>query len=117
MPDDTDSPVLDTLAVMTAASLDNCNLPERELMLVRAAALVATGAPASSYLLNMGAALDAGITIEDVQDVLVAVAPIVGTSQVMSASANLAEALGFVIAVAEVEAELEAELEELEDEE
>jgi hypothetical protein len=44
--------------------------------------------------------------------VLVAVAPIVGTSQVMSASANLTEALGFVIAVAEVEAELE----ELEDE-
>ena len=109
MPDDTDTPVLDTLALMTAASLENCRLGERELMLVRAAALVATGAPAASYLLNMGAAVDAGITMDDVQDVLVAVAPIVGTSRVISASANVAEALGFVIAVAELEAELEDE--------
>ena len=110
MPDDeTDSPVLDTLALITAASLGNCHLAERELMLVRTAALVATGAPASSYLLNVGAAFDAGITIDDVQDVLVAVAPIVGTSRVMSASAHIAEALGFVIAVAELEAELEDE--------
>src|SRR4029077_14923111 len=70
MPDEMDTPVLDTLAVMTAASLENCRLPERELMLVRAAALVATGAPAASYLLTMGAAVDAGITMDDVQDVL-----------------------------------------------
>jgi hypothetical protein len=45
MPDDTDSPVMDTLAVMTAASLENSNLGDRELMLVRAAALIATGPP------------------------------------------------------------------------
>jgi hypothetical protein len=47
--------------------------------------------------------------MDDVQDVLVAVAPIVGTSRVISASTNVAEALGFVIAVAELEAELEDE--------
>jgi hypothetical protein len=42
--------------------------------------------------------------------VLVAVAPIVGTSRVVSAAANIAKALGFVIlAAAELEAEIEAE--------
>jgi alkylhydroperoxidase/carboxymuconolactone decarboxylase family protein YurZ len=105
MPDETDTPVMDTLAVMTAASLENCHLDNRELMLVRAAALVATGAPAASYLLNMGAAVEAGLTLDDVQDVLIAVAPIVGTSQVVSAGAAIASALGFVIAVAEMEDE------------
>jgi hypothetical protein len=54
MSDDTDSPVMDTLAAMTAASLENSNLDDRELMLVRTAALVATGAPAVSYLMNTG---------------------------------------------------------------
>jgi hypothetical protein len=110
MPDDGDSPVMDTVAVMTAASLENSNLGDRELMLVRAAALVATGAPAASYVLNIGPASEAGITLEDVQNVLVAVAPIVGTSRVVSAIANIAKALGFVIlAAAELEAEIEAE--------
>jgi alkylhydroperoxidase/carboxymuconolactone decarboxylase family protein YurZ len=110
MSDDTDSPVMDTLAAMTAASLENSNLDDRELMLVRTAALVATGAPAASYLMNIGPASDAGITLEDVQNVLVAVAPIVGTTRVVSATANIAKALGFVIlAAAELEAEIEAE--------
>jgi Carboxymuconolactone decarboxylase family len=111
MPEDTDTPVMDTLAVMTAASIENTQLNDRELMLVRAAALVSTGAPAASYVMNIGPAPDAGITLEDVQDVLVAVAPIVGTSRVVDAAANITRALGFVVLAA---AELEAEIEEAE---
>ena len=105
---DSDAPVQDTLAVMTAASLENSDLAPREFMIVRLAALVAVDASATSYALNVEAATDAGLTLEDVQDVLVAVAPIVGTSRVVSAAANIAEGLGLVIALAE--AELEAEL-------
>ncbi len=52
----------------------------------------------------------------DVEDVLVAVAPIVGTVRVVSATTNIAEGLGFVIALAAAELE-EEELEELEEEE
>jgi hypothetical protein len=89
---------MDTLAAMTAASLENSNLEARELMLVRAAALAATNAPPASYLLNIGPAADAGLTLADMQDVLVAVAPIVGTSRVVSAAGNIARALGLVIA-------------------
>jgi alkylhydroperoxidase/carboxymuconolactone decarboxylase family protein YurZ len=112
MPDN-DAPVRDTLAVMTAASLENSNLPPRELMIVRLGALAAVDAPATSYALNVEAATEAGLTLDDVQDVLVAVAPIIGTSRVVSAAANIAEGLGLVIALAE--AELEAELDAEED--
>ena len=64
---DEDTPLLDTLAVMTAASLENCNLEPRELMLVRIAALASAGAPPASYLVNAGTAIDLGITLDDVQ--------------------------------------------------
>ena len=103
-----DTPVLDTLAEITAVSLDHGSLEEREHMLARLAALVAVDAPAASYLLNFGAAVDVGVTLEDVQGVLVAVAPIVGTTRVVSAAGKITQALGFVIEIAE--AELQAEL-------
>jgi alkylhydroperoxidase/carboxymuconolactone decarboxylase family protein YurZ len=108
---DEETPVLDTLAAMTAVSLEASDLDNRELMLVRIAALAAVDAPAISYLMNAGAAVDSGITLEDVQGMLVAIAPIVGTARVASASAKIAEALGFMVAAvaAELEAELEAE--------
>ena len=107
MPEDT--PLLNTLAVMTAASIDACDLADRELMLARIAALVAVGAPPASYLINVGTAVDLGITLEDVEGVLIAVAPIVGTVRTMSAAGNIARALGFAIAAIEIEAELDAE--------
>ena len=110
-----DTPVSDTLLVMTATSLENSDLSPRELMIARTAALVAVDAPPASYALNAVPAADSGITLDDVEDILVAVAPIVGTARVVSATANIAEGLGFVIALAE--AELEEELEEEEEEE
>jgi len=107
-----DTPVLDTLALMTAASMENCTLSPRELMLVRLASLVAVDAPPASYLANTGVAVDVGITLADAQDVLIAAAPIVGTARVVAAAGNIARALGFIIEGL-VEAELEAELDEL----
>lgn len=108
MPEDT--PVLDTLADITAASIERSTLEARDHMLARIAALVAVGAPAVSYLLNAGTATEVGITLDDVEGILIAVAPIVGSPRVVTAGANIAEALGFAIAVAE--AELEAELDD-----
>jgi hypothetical protein len=110
-----DTPVSDTLLVMTATSLDNSDLSARELMIARIAALVAIDASAASYALNAIPATDSGITLDDVEDILVAVAPVVGTARIVSATANIAEGLGFVIALAE--AELEEEEEEEEEEE
>jgi hypothetical protein len=106
MPEDT--PVLNTLAEMTAVSVANSNLEAREHMLARLSALVAVDAPPASYLLNAGTASEVGISLEDVQDVLIAIAPIVGTTRVVSAAGNITRALGFAIAVAEAELEAEA---------
>ena len=90
MAEDTeDTPVLDTLAAMTAVSVEQCDLDPRELMLARIAALVAVDAPPVSYLLNAGAASDVGVTLEDVQGILIAVAPVVGTPRIMSAAGNI----------------------------
>ena len=105
--EETDTPVSDTLLVMTAASLENTDLSPRELMIARIAALVAVNASAASYALNALPAADSDIDIDDVEDILVAVAPIVGTASIVSATANIAQGLGIVIALAE--AELEAE--------
>lgn len=80
---------------MTAASVANTNLLARELMLVRLAALAAVDAPPDSYLLNLAAAVDAGISVEDARGVLIAVAPIIGTPRTVSATGAIAKALGF----------------------
>ena len=106
------APVLDTLTDITAVSLEKCNLDPRELMMVRIAALAAVDASAASYLMNTPSAVDAGITLEDVQGVLIAIAPVVGTPRVATAGARITEALGFAIAVLEAEAEAEAEANE-----
>lgn len=104
-----ETPVLDTIAAMTLDSVERCGLEADTLLLVRIAALAAVDARPVSYLAHVGPAVEAGVTIEQVQDVLVAVAPIVGTARVMSASIAITEALGLAIAV--VEAEIDDELE------
>ncbi len=98
-----DRPLIDTLADMTAASLGRADLTDRELMLVRLGALAAVGAPPSSYLLNLSAAADSGLTVEDAQSVLIAVAPIIGGPKSLAAAGSMFEALGFAIAVLEDE--------------
>ena len=103
-----ESPVLDTLTDITAVSLAKCNLDPREFMMARIAALVAVDASAASYLMNIPGAVDAGITLEDVQGVLIAVAPVVGTPRVLSAATRITDALGFVISVLD-EAQEQAE--------
>lgn len=96
-----EAPVLATLAEMNIASISRVELDPAVLIVVRLAALIASEAPAASYLMHIGPALDNGVTLDDLQDVLVAVAPIVGTARVLTAAGNIAEALGVAIAVAE----------------
>ena len=98
-----DAPVLDTLADMTAASVAHNSLAPRELMLARVAALIAVDAPPASYLANAGAAEYSGITADDLQGVMIAVAPVVGTARVVSAGGKILRALGLAIEVADAE--------------
>ena len=97
-----DTPVLDLLASMTAGSIEASSLEPDELMLVRLAALVAIDAPPASYMLNLGAAGEAGLNEDDVRGVLAAVAPIVGTPRVVAATGNIVRALGLALEMAEL---------------
>jgi alkylhydroperoxidase/carboxymuconolactone decarboxylase family protein YurZ len=110
MNESSETPVLDTLAAITAESVARCELDANSLLVARIAALAAVDAPAASYLMHVGAATDAGVTVEQVQNILVAVAPIIGTPRTLDAALKITEALGIVIAV--VEEELEAEEQE-----
>ena len=98
-----ETPVLDTLADITAASIAHNSLAPREFMLARMAALIAVDAAPVSYLANAEAAADSGVTADDLQAVMIAVAPIVGTVRVVSAAGKILKALGFAIAVADSE--------------
>jgi len=94
-----DRPLLDTVFEMTVASVSRTSLNDRELMIARVAALAAIDARPASYLLNLAAASDAGLTLEDAQGALIAVAPIVGTARTVSAATAIAEALGLALAI------------------
>ncbi|MGO9751340.1 MAG: carboxymuconolactone decarboxylase family protein [Solirubrobacteraceae bacterium] len=99
-PDET--PLLKLLAQMTAASLEATSLDDEQLMLVRIAALASVDAPTASYLLNLGAASDSGVSVEQIQGVLAGVAPIVGTARVISAAGRLTDALGVAIELSDL---------------
>ena len=103
----TETPILDLLEAMTADSIEASTLDQQTLMLVRIAALVAMDAPPPSYLMNLGVASEIGITEEHVRGVLTAVAPIVGTARVASATTNIVRALAIAIETAELETELD----------
>ena len=106
-----ETPVLDTLTAMTAESFARCNLDGNSLLAARIAALAAVGAPAASYLAHVGPAMDAGVTLDQVQDILVAVAPVIGTARTAAAALNITKALGIVVIALEEELEAEAQAE------
>ena len=72
-------------------------------MLVRIAALVAVDAPSVSYAMNLEAASEVGVDSEQVRGVLAAVAPIVGTTRIVSATSSIAQALALEIELAELD--------------
>jgi 4-carboxymuconolactone decarboxylase len=98
-----DTPVLDLLARMTVDSVEVSSLDPNALMLVRIAALAAVDAPPVSYLANLEAIGAVGIDVEQVRGVLAAIAPIVGTARVASATGKIVEALDVAIEVAELD--------------
>jgi hypothetical protein len=89
----TDTPVLDLLAAMTALSIEASSHDDRTILLTRIAALVATDAPPISYALNVGAAGELEVDPDEIRGVFAAIAPIVGTARVAGAIGNIVKAL------------------------
>lgn len=101
MADQEATPVLDLITKMTGASLDATKLDPALLLQLRFAALVAQDASPASYLFHLTLGADEGLTMEDARQVLIALAPLVGTARVVSASTKVARALGLAIALAD----------------
>lgn len=102
-----EAPVLETLAEINGVSLARAELDVQTLLLIRVAALVAVDAPVASYLMHIPPLAVSQVELEQVQDVLVAIAPIVGAPRVLSAAGKITEALGIAITISEAAAEAE----------
>src|SRR5436190_21431518 len=100
-----ETPVLDTLAAMTAESVARCNLDPNSLLAVRVAALAAVDAPAASYLLHVGPAMDVGLTVDKVQNILIGIASVIGAPRALAAALKITEGVGIVIVALEDELE------------
>ncbi len=78
------------------ARLDNLEasgLDPKSYALANIAALIALDAPPASYLFQVGFALDAGVSPEEILGLLVALNPTVGNVRIVAAAAELAFAL------------------------
>ena len=90
---------------MNLAGVEASTLDAQSLMLVRMAALVAVDAPPVSYMLNLRMAGEVDVDASQVEGMLAAIAPIVGSARVASAAGKMVRALGLEIRLAELEQE------------
>jgi 4-carboxymuconolactone decarboxylase len=76
---------------------ERSGLDPRSFSLVKIAALIALDAPPSSYLWQVGNALDAGCTPDELVGVLKAIAPQVGGPRIVAAAPEIMVALGLAL--------------------
>jgi alkylhydroperoxidase/carboxymuconolactone decarboxylase family protein YurZ len=88
------------MMVQTLESYEESGLDAQTYLKVRIAALAALGANPASWLLNLKAAADSGLTPDDVQAVLIGIAPVIGTARTVAATGNALKALGVAAAAA-----------------
>jgi 4-carboxymuconolactone decarboxylase len=96
-----DMPVLETVYAIQMDALERSGLDEHTYVLVRLAALVAMDAPPASYAVTLAAAADSGVTVEEAQSVLIALAPLVGTARITAAAGNVLRAVMGISALAD----------------
>jgi alkylhydroperoxidase/carboxymuconolactone decarboxylase family protein YurZ len=96
------TPVLDLITNINATAIEASSLDIQRQALARIAALVAVDAPPASYMMNLGAAGESGVNEEQVQGVLCAIAPIVGTPRIVAAAGNMVRALGLALELSDL---------------
>lgn len=102
-----ESVVFESLTDMPLDSLERSGLDERTYLMARIAGLIAMDATPAAYFTNAAAASEI-LDIDDARGLLIALAPVVGSARIASASAALLD-LFFVEAEA---AESEEDLDE-----
>ncbi len=85
---------LEGLLKARAENLEASGLDARTHALVSIAALIAAGAAPASYVFQVGFALEAGVTPEEILGLLVALNPMVGNLRIVAAASEIATALG-----------------------
>ena len=98
-----DERYIESVLACDAANLTASTMDARTHAFVRLGALIATGGTAPSYMSTIEPALAAGATADEVVGALVAVLPQVGTTRVVSATRDLALALGYDVSRAALE--------------
>jgi 4-carboxymuconolactone decarboxylase len=86
--------IITSLLAMQLHNLEESGFDPRTYSLIKIAVLIALDAPPASYLAQVAFALEAGVTPEEIVNVLVAVAPQVGLPKVASAAPEIMLALG-----------------------
>jgi 4-carboxymuconolactone decarboxylase len=89
-----DLDILDEVLKFRDVWQEKSGLDARAFSLCKIAALVALDAPPASYLFQVAAALDAGVTPNEILGVLRAVAPQVGGPRVVASAPEIVVALG-----------------------
>lgn len=84
-----DTPVLESVIAINLDSFERSGLDEATYVLVRLAALVAIDAAPMSYAVHLAATGEAGVTLEQTQGLLIAIAPLVGSARVVSAAERI----------------------------
>jgi len=100
-----DPGLIEALEGSAASTLHARRLDARTDSLVRLSALIALDAPESSYRTIVDEALRAGVRLEDLLAVLIALAGTVGSARIVSAAPKVSLAAGY-----DVEAALEASM-------
>ncbi len=90
-----DSRFLESLTANNPGDVPAARLDARTGALVRLGALVAIDAPAATFQCSVDAALASGATPDEVVDVLLTVAPLIGSARVTAAAPKLAFAVGY----------------------
>ena len=98
-----DERFVENVLAMQLANIEASGLDPKTHALARLGALIALDAAPASYQWNVGMALAAGATVDEVVGVLIAVAPTVGLARAVSAAPELALAIGY-----DIDAALEA---------
>src|SRR5215467_6947107 len=89
-----DSTTVDALLAGSMHGAERAELGEKTCALARVAALIAAESTAPSYQWAVAVALSAGADEREIVDVLLTVAPIVGTARLASAALALAAVFG-----------------------
>jgi len=88
-----EAPLIETLVRMHTDTQQRSGLDDRTYLLVRLAALVASDASPTSFMVTLAVADDLGVTADEVRGVLIALAPVLGSARALAGAEKALQAI------------------------